>query len=121
MKKKGVSRRKKTTARRKKVVRKRTRARRLGVKKKQKKQLEAIGKVTHYFPKVKAGVVKMTKGKLALGDSIHIKGHTTDFKQTVHSIQLNHVPLKEATKGQEIGLAVKSRVRQNDILYKLAE
>ena len=82
--------------------------------------LEAIGKVTHFFPKVKAGVVKITKGTLAVGDTIHIKGHTTDFKQKVNSIQLDRAPLRKAVKGQEIGLRVKSRVRQHDIVYKSA-
>ncbi len=80
--------------------------------------VKPIGKVTHYFPKVKAGVIKLTQGSLALGEVIHIKGHTTDFKQKVASIQLNHVPLKRAKKGQEIGIRVKSRVRQNDRVYK---
>ena len=90
------------------------------VLRKEDKSLKAIGKVTHYFPKVKAGVVKITKGTLALGDRISIKGHTTDFKQKVDSMQLDRAPLSKAAKGQEIGLRVKSRVRQHDIVYKLA-
>lgn len=82
------------------------------------KKLEEVGTITHYFPKVKAGVMKVTKGALSLGDEIHIKGHTTDFKQKVTSIQLDRVPLEKAVKGQEIGIAVKSRVRQKDIVYR---
>lgn len=85
---------------------------------KPKKVLKEIGKITHYFPKVKAGVMKVTKGILSLGDEIHIKGHTTDFKQKVASMQLDHVPLEKASAGQEIGIAVKSRVRQNDMVYR---
>jgi translation elongation factor EF-Tu-like GTPase len=77
-----------------------------------------IGIVTHYFPKVSAGVVKL-KASLALGDNIRIKGHTTDFTQTVTSIQINHLPIKKAKKGQEIGLLVNSRVRKNDLVYKI--
>ena len=62
--------------------------------------------------------MKVTKGTLSLGDEVHIKGHTTDFKQKVASIQLDRVPLEKAVKGQEIGIAVKSRVRQKDIVYR---
>lgn len=88
-------------------------------KKIQKPILEPVGKVTHYFPKVKAGVVKVTKGVLAIGDTIHVKGHTTDFKQRVTSLQLDHQPIQKALKGQEVGLRVKSRVRQRDLVYIL--
>jgi len=93
---------------------------RKAVSKGKRKALEVIGKITHYFPKAKAGVMKITKGTLALGDVIHIKGHTTDFKQKVYSIQLDRVPLEKASKGQEIGLRVKSRVRQHDVVYKIS-
>jgi putative protease len=75
-----------------------------------------IGIVTHYFPKVRVGVVKL-KAPLAVGDLIKIKGHTTDFTQTIKSIQIDHVPLDKAKKGDEIGLLVDSRVRRHDELY----
>ena len=81
--------------------------------------LKEVGRVTHYFPHVKAAVILVTSGTIALGDKIQIKGHTTDFKQKINSIQINNVPIKEAEPGQQIGLLVKSRVRHNDKVYKL--
>ncbi|MFH1479230.1 MAG: hypothetical protein ABIG92_05610 [Candidatus Omnitrophota bacterium] len=81
--------------------------------------LEEIGIVTHYFSRVKAAVVKITKGSLKTGDTIVIKGHTTDFKEKVASIQLDHAPIEAASVGQEIGLQVKSKVREHDIVYKI--
>lgn len=81
--------------------------------------LEKIGKVTHYFPKVKAAAVLVLKDSIKLGDEIYIKGHTTDFKEKITSMELDHVPIKEGKKGQEIGLLVKSRVRIGDSVYKL--
>ena len=77
-----------------------------------------IGRITHYFPKVMAGVIKLT-GPLTLGDVIKIKGHTTDLTQTVTSIQIDRVPITAARKGQEIGLLVNSRVRRRDAVYKI--
>lgn len=88
------------------------------VLKPKKVQENIIGVVTHYFPKVSAAVVKL-KAPLTIGDAIKIKGHTTDFKQTVTSLQINHVPINSAKKGQEIGLLVTSRARQHDIVYKV--
>ncbi len=81
--------------------------------------LEKIGKVTHYFPHVKAAAVMLLKDGLKVGDNIYIKGHTTDFKETVKSIQLDRVPIQEGKKAQEIGLLVKSRVRQGDSVYRI--
>lgn len=80
---------------------------------------DKIGEVTHYFGHVKAAAVKLVKGKLAIGDEIYIKGHTTDFKEAVRSIQLDHVSIGVGKKGQEIGLFVKSRVRIGDAVYKV--
>ena len=59
-----------------------------------------IGEITHYFPHVKAGVIKVAKSGLALGDEVHIKGHTSDFRQKITSMQINNVPIKAAKKGQ---------------------
>lgn len=81
-------------------------------------QGKIIGKITHYFPKVRAAVIKL-EAPLSVGDSIRIKGHTTDFKQAITSMQIDRVPISQAKKGQEIGLLVDSRVRQHDEVYKI--
>lgn len=106
----------KTTKRR---LKKKTRPKKVKTEKRIKIMPKVVGKVTHYFPHVKAGVVLVTNDKIALGDTLQIKGHTTDFKQKVTSIQINNVPVKEAHPGQEVGILVKSRVRHNDVVYKL--
>jgi len=83
-----------------------------------KKQKENIlGKITHYFPKVRAAVIKL-EAPLTVGDVIKIKGHTTNFQQAITSLQIDRVPIDRAKKGQEIGLLVNSRVRQHDVVYK---
>lgn len=83
-----------------------------------KKEGSLIGIVTHYFPHVQAAVIKL-KGHLAMGDTVKIKGHTTDFTQAVTSMQIDRVVISTAKKGDEIGLQVNSRVRQGDKTYKL--
>lgn len=86
---------------------------------KAKEKLEKIGVITHYFSHVKAAVIKVSKGKVVkVGDTIYIKGHTTDFNQPVKSLQVNHSPVEEAKPGQDIGIKVKSRVRIGDVVYK---
>ena len=78
-----------------------------------------MGEVTHYFPHVKAAALLVLKDSIKVGDDIYIKGHTTDFKEKIVSIQLEHQSIEEGKKGQEIGLLVKDRVRIGDSVYKL--
>lgn len=85
--------------------------------KKPKGKEKVIGIVTHYFPHVRAAVIKL-KAPLSIGDTIKIKGHTTDFTQNVTSIQIDRVPINQAKRGQEIGMLVNSRARQHDRVYK---
>ncbi len=80
---------------------------------------EPIGEVTHFFPHVKAGVIKLKRDTLSAGDTIYIKGHTTNFEQKVSSMQVNHSPIEKASKGQEVGMKVKSKVRHGDKVYKV--
>lgn len=78
-----------------------------------------IGTVTHYFPHVKAGAITIKKGTLAIGETIRIKGHTTDFKQKIRSLQIDRAPIQEGSVGDEVGILVKSRVRINDKVFKV--
>ncbi|MCK5306225.1 MAG: translation elongation factor-like protein [Candidatus Omnitrophica bacterium] len=81
-----------------------------------KKQI--VGEVTHYFSKVKAAVIKIKKGPVNAGDIIYIKGHTTDFKQKISSMQIDRKLVDKAAKGKEVGVRVKRRVRVGDVVYK---
>ena len=82
-----------------------------------KNKKDIIGEVTHYFGHVNAAAVKLKKN-LAVGDAIRIKGHTTDFTQSVTSMQLDHQPISVGKKGQEIGLEVNDRVRAADQILR---
>ena len=44
-----------------------------------------IGKVEDYFAKIGVAGIQLT-GEIAVGDTIHIKGHTTDLTEMVMSI-----------------------------------
>lgn len=77
-----------------------------------------VGKVTHYFPKIGVAVIKVTEGSIKVGDEIRIKGHTSDFKQKVDSMQVEHENVQMAEPGQDIGLKTTQPVRANDLVYK---
>lgn len=82
---------------------------------------EEIGRITHFFSKICVGVVELSKGKIQVGDTIHIKGHTSDFYQKVESMQVEHAPVETAEKGMEVGLKLEGPVRQNDLVLKVTE
>jgi len=103
---------KKKTHKRKPILKKKL------VKKPAKSEGNLIGLIIHYFPHVQAAVIKVKK-PLNNGDTVKIKGHTTDLTQTVSSMQIDRVEIQTAKKGDEIGLKVSSRVRQGDKVYKI--
>ncbi len=78
-----------------------------------------IGVIMHFFSKVSVGIVNLTDGDLKVGDKVHIKGRTTDFEESVDSIQIEHQSVPEAPKGSQAGIKVKDHVREHDEVYKL--
>ncbi len=80
---------------------------------------QKVGMVIHYYTHLSVAVVKLEQGQLQVGNTIHIKGHTTDFKQTVESMEIEHQKIPRATAGQEFGLKVIDHVREHDEVYKV--
>ena len=84
-------------------------------------QEEEVGIITHYFGHLSVAAIKITKKELKVGDLIHIKGHTTDFEQPIDSIQIEHEMVDKAVNGQSIGIKVKDKVREHDLVYKVTK
>jgi len=80
---------------------------------------ERIGVVTHYFSHLSVAVVKLEAATLRVGDTIHIRGHTTDFKQRVDSIEVNHASVPEVGPNDDFGLKVRDHTREHDVVYKV--
>ena len=78
-----------------------------------------VGVVTHYFGAPSVAVVKLESGTLRVGDTIHIRGHTTDFQQTVESLQVDHAPVSEVGPKDDFGMKVADHVREHDVVYKV--
>jgi len=80
-------------------------------------KLEQIGSIRHYYTKIGVAVIDLT-AKITVGDTIRIKGMTSDFAQKVDSMQIEHANVQSAGSGQSIGLKVSDRVRVGDLVYK---
>ena len=80
-----------------------------------------LGKITHYFGRIGVAGIEITQDSLAVGDTIHVKGHTSDFTQTVDSIQIDGQAVEEATVGQSVGIKVTEHAREHDTVFKVIE
>jgi len=79
-----------------------------------------IGKITHYFSKVQVAAIELTDGDLTVGDTVHIKGHTSDFTQRIDSMQIDRVDVPSARIGQSIGVRVSQHARVGDEVFRIA-
>lgn len=80
-------------------------------------ELVEVGRITHFFSKINVAVIEL-KAALSVGDTIAIKGPTTDFEQRVDSMQIERKDFQRAEPGQSVGLKVLQRVRETDMVYK---
>lgn len=78
-----------------------------------------IGQITHYFGKIQVAAIELTDGGLVVGDTIRIKGHTSDFTQEIDTMQIDRVDVREAKKGQSVGIRVSEHARVGDEVFKI--
>ena len=76
-----------------------------------------VGTVVKYFAKPSVAAINLSDGPLKVGDTIRIKGHSTDIEQVVDSMQIEHAQVTAAEKGASIGIKVNDRVREHDVVY----
>jgi putative protease len=77
-----------------------------------------IGEITHYFDHINVAALTLT-APLRVGDSIHILGHSTDFKQEVTSLRIENQSVSEAKPGDDVGMKVVQKVHSHDKVFKL--
>lgn len=75
-----------------------------------------IGVVSSYFSHVGVAAIKLSD-TLKVGDKVHVKGNTTDFETKVGEIQIERKPIKQAKKGDHIGIKIPDKVRPNDKVF----
>jgi len=80
---------------------------------------QEIGYVSKFFGKISVAAIEITAGKLTLGDTIHIKGHTTDINVKIDSMQVDHQEVDSVKKNDNIGVKVDGKARRGDKVFKL--
>lgn len=79
-----------------------------------------VGQIGHYFDHINVASLVLTE-PLRVGDTIHILGHSTDFRQEVTSLQIEHQSVEEAKPGDDVGIKVIQTVHPHDKVFKLTD
>jgi putative protease len=77
----------------------------------------AIGRVTHYYGHLSVAAVSLS-APLAMGERIHVHGHSTDLIQAVASMEVEHRKVEHAGPGDDVALLVEGHVREHDLLFR---
>ena len=82
---------------------------------------ELVGKIVKFFSRPSVAAIEVTDGSFQTGDTLWYKGHTTDYKEEVKSMEIDNQQVVKVKAGDLVGIKVKERVRENDRVYKLVE
>lgn len=74
------------------------------------KVLSNVGTITHYYDKIKVGVIKLSRA-LRVGDEITFETADGRCTQVVASMEVDRHPVFRATRGQEIGIKLSKSPR----------
>jgi putative protease len=77
----------------------------------------AIGRVSHYFGHLSVAAISLDQ-PLAVGERIHIQGHTTNFVQDVGSMEVEHRHVERAGPGDDVAIKVDEHVREHDLVFR---
>ncbi len=77
-----------------------------------------IGRITHYFSNIEVAVIEL-EAPLKDGEIIRVVGgQDTDFEQKVKSMQIEHVEVASAKKGDSVGMKIEKKVHEGYKVYK---
>ena len=79
-----------------------------------------VGEVNHYYNRIMVAVIDLVD-PLQVGDQVHFFGRSTDLRQEIKSMQIEHQAITQAGEGSEIAIKVEHRVRNHDKVYKFSE
>ena len=77
-----------------------------------------IGTITHYFGHINVVIIQLSDA-LKIGDTVHIKGHTSDFTQKIDSMQIEHASVAEAKSGDAVGIKIGQKSHPKDKVFKV--
>ncbi|MBL7142282.1 MAG: hypothetical protein ISS83_01260 [Candidatus Pacebacteria bacterium] len=84
----------------------------------EKREGKLIGRITHFFGHIGVAVIEVSD-RLRIGDTIRIVGGDTDFEHKVDSMEVDHQKVREASRGNSVGIKVPQRVHEGYKVFRL--
>jgi hypothetical protein len=79
---------------------------------------QEVGKVVHYYDKAMVAVVKLSED-IEAGDPLKFVKGDSEFELKADSIQLNHEPISEGKKGEEVAIKVPNPTKEGATVFKV--
>lgn len=79
---------------------------------------EPVGEVMNYFEHVGVAAIKLS-GDVNVGDVLKFVGGEVDFDSPVENMQMHKEFVEKASKGDEVGIKVKEKVRKGYKVFKV--
>ncbi|PIR95085.1 peptidase U32, partial [Candidatus Falkowbacteria bacterium CG10_big_fil_rev_8_21_14_0_10_37_6] len=76
-----------------------------------------IGIVTKFYSQLNVALIKLTEKGLKLEEDIYIEGNKTYLKQKITSMEIEGKKIKQAKKGEEVGIKVDKKTRAGDNVF----
>jgi len=76
---------------------------------------KVLGKVEHYYDKIGVAIVRLVT-PVAVGDTVSFRRNAFTHTQFVQSLQIDHVQVPRAKKGDVIGMKVDREVPNDSLM-----
>lgn len=81
---------------------------------------EPVGKVYDFLSRLSVALATLSHD-LEVGSKLFIEGNMTSLELQLDSMQVERKPVQRATSGQQVGIKVPSKVRVNDVVFRLKD
>jgi len=77
---------------------------------------DLIGKVIHFYDGLGVAIVRLDK-KIKVSDKLKFVKGDNSFEQEISSMQIEHKPILEGKKGEEVGIKVNQKISNGSLVY----
>src|SRR5947209_20577570 len=63
-----------------------------------------VGEVFHFYGKIGVAAIRLTDEGIAIADTVQIQGPSTNLKETVDTLEIDHAVVSREERGQEVAM-----------------
>lgn len=78
-------------------------------------KIKVVGRVVHYYDRIHVAIIELLM-PLSVGDTVLFKRSTSEHTQQIYSMQIDHLQVTKAKKGDVIGVQVSREVSEGALV-----